>query len=624
MLLYEKELSRKLEDKTHELLHVLEEKAGCLLRELSGVDKFTLTKLRSIMDDYYNAENQLSEYVQKYKHDLTVAQGTISHEFEKMKSDIETETTTAEAVFTADLAKIRSDFERQLMTYCESYLMEDYTREVITRIAEESEPYSVVQTTGESTTQVMSQGAVTRELNQLSEEIADIGLPTISISGDGIDFNACITAGRFTVTANNTVNNPLNYKCILQVRTTGKNVKRYIQDVYSLPDQTPVKHYYRFGGTGSSPTWTEWVEDVTSANLESKYNTLNNKQYQQSISTDGTDFNTCTSAGWFVVTANTTVNNPLGDKCILNVVNLGVNSKRYIQHVYSLPDAKTQKHYYRTGRGASNLIWNEWREDVTSDNFADYLSSQKWGAGKTIVNMGDSIFGLWTNETISGQLAGMSGATVYNCAFGGTMVVPRQNDSIRAPFDFANLVSAICSGDWTSQEAQITNEEISGGIFPTRLNTLKSVDFNEVDILTIAYGTNDWAWGYYGLSLANPLKSDTGTSIIKTLRDGITTINSAYPHIKIILITPIWRWWYGNDSDTKSYGSGTLEEFVTEYEILAKELKIPFLDSYHNLAFNENNRSVFYNETGETSTHLNETGRKLYAELINGKLKTLY
>lgn len=199
MFIREKELSRKLEEKTHELLHVLEEKKDALLKELSGVDKATLTKLRSIMDDYYNAENQLSAYVQNYKKELTVAQGTISHEFEKMKSDIETETAKAETAFTADLSKIRSDFEKQLVAYCESYLMEDYTREVINRIAEESQPFEVVHEMGDSTTQVMSQKASSETFPHL----ADMKGKAFSIVDDngntlfGIDRNGHIQTVSF-------------------------------------------------------------------------------------------------------------------------------------------------------------------------------------------------------------------------------------------------------------------------------------------------------------------------------------------------------------------------------------------------------------------------------------------
>lgn len=116
MFLYEQELSRKLEEKCHELLHTLEEKKDSLLRELSGVDKITLTKLRTIMADYYNAQDTLSRYVQIYDVSLSVAQ----EEFVKK------------------LSEIRGDFETQVLSYVNTYPVEDCVREVVERIASES------------------------------------------------------------------------------------------------------------------------------------------------------------------------------------------------------------------------------------------------------------------------------------------------------------------------------------------------------------------------------------------------------------------------------------------------------------------------------------------------------
>ena len=145
MLLYEKELSRKLEQKTHELLHVLEEKKDSLLKELSGVDKITLTKLRKLMNDYYNAESQLSEWVQKYTHDLTIAQGTISHEFEKMESDVAEKTEKAMVDFSNDLAKIRSDFLYEIKKSMEDYLLSDIMQDFVENGITESIVHDLIQ-----------------------------------------------------------------------------------------------------------------------------------------------------------------------------------------------------------------------------------------------------------------------------------------------------------------------------------------------------------------------------------------------------------------------------------------------------------------------------------------------
>ncbi len=246
-------------------------------------------------------------------------------------------------------------------------------------------------------------------------------------------------------------------------------------------------------------------------------------------------------------------------------------------------------------------------------------ASGKWGAGKTFVNIGDSIFGNFDEYSISYYISSASGATSHNCGFGGTRAVARATGNTYganfAPFDFSNLANAICTGDWSTQEAQIGGT-YTPEVYAARLATIKAIDFSKVDVLTVAYGTNDWAAG----------ENDTD-AIAAALETGIKLINRTYPKMKILLITPIWRLDSlsdaTTDSDTKDFGSGTLEQFASRYETLAKKVKVPFLDSYHNLTLNADNGSVFYGDS-TAYVHLNAAGRKMFAELIDGKLKTLY
>ena len=369
MFLYEKELSRILEEKTHELLHVLEEKAGCLLRELSGVDKVTLTKLRSIMDDYYNAENQLSEYVQKYKHDLTVAQGTISHEFEKMKSDIETETAKAETAFTADLAKIRSDFEKQMITYCESYLMEDYTREVIKRIAEESHPFEVVQKTGNSKTQVMSQNAT-------SEALKDNYKIGVRLT-EGTDLDTLTESGVYYCDAfaigNTLLNCPDSNAFKMEVNSLF-NSNRPQQIIYG----TLSGNIYR--RTMGSDGWRDWkrfatyeelTEAITTTSTELTEAIKDNRKIGVRL-TEGTDLDTLTEAGVYYCDAfaigKTLLNCPDSNAFKMEVNSL-FNSNRPQQIIYGTLSGNI----YRRTMGSDG--WRDWKRFATYEELTEAITT---------------------------------------------------------------------------------------------------------------------------------------------------------------------------------------------------------------------------------------------------------
>ena len=115
--------------------------------------------------------------------------------------------------------------------------------------------------------------------------------------------------------------------------------------------------------------------------------------------------------------------------------------------------------------------------------------------GKVIVNFGDSIFGnMEPPNDISSILAKLTGATVYNCAFGGCRM-SRHAEHWDA-LSMYSLAEAVATGDFSYQDSIPMDELIEQGemldYFPKRKELLKKIDFNKVDIVTIAFGTNDY------------------------------------------------------------------------------------------------------------------------------------
>lgn len=248
---------------------------------------------------------------------------------------------------------------------------------------------------------------------------------------------------------------------------------------------------------------------------------------------------------------------------------------------------------------------------------------------KKIVNFGDSLFGNFRgSDSISSVLADLTGATVYNCGFGGCNMAYRGDDATNkawSAFSMCSLADAICSGDWTYQEESKNYGNAPGNTIPSyfadeTLPLLKSINFNEIDAITIAYGTNDYTFG------AIVDDSEEGFDIktyLGAFKYSIRKIQETYPNIKILAITPVWRYWSDQEnSDNKNYGHGTLLDIKNKLIETSKNMRVPVLDSYSTLSLSYYNANNFFQPNDKT--HLNAKGRKWYAELIEGALNNIY
>lgn len=234
-------------------------------------------------------------------------------------------------------------------------------------------------------------------------------------------------------------------------------------------------------------------------------------------------------------------------------------------------------------------------------------------AGKSIVNFGDSIFGLTRPpHDVSSYLAQDTGATVYNAGFGGCEMSTHA-DSNYNPFSMCNLASAVASGNWSSQEAAASASGMPA-YFSETVTMLESIDFNDVDIVTIGYGTNDW-------NNSSPLDNGGNTNMAyfaDALRYSIETLLTAYPNLRIFVCTQTYRFWmdsqgqFTEDSNTKVNATTNLKltDFVSKTIEVAKEYQLPYIDNY-NIGMNRYNRSQYFYPTD--GTHPTPTGNQLIA-----------
>lgn len=233
--------------------------------------------------------------------------------------------------------------------------------------------------------------------------------------------------------------------------------------------------------------------------------------------------------------------------------------------------------------------------------------------GKVIANFGDSIFGnKRPPNDISTALAEITGAKVYNLGFGGCRMGTHHRAEYDA-FSMYRLAEAIAAKNFSVQDAvDVSSVSDMPAYFTETRSLLKSIDWNTVDIVTIAYGTNDFTGG-------NTL--DTAENFgdyAYALRYSIETLLTAYPHLKIFVCGQTYRFWlndageFAYDSDTYTYKEHKLPDFVAKTAEVCKEYHLPFIDNYDGLGINRFNRTEYF--PANDGTHHNVAGARLIAE----------
>lgn len=254
------------------------------------------------------------------------------------------------------------------------------------------------------------------------------------------------------------------------------------------------------------------------------------------------------------------------------------------------------------------------------DNGSDEEAVKSRHAGKVCVCFGDSITGnMLPPGDYCSAIAEETGMTVYNGGFGGCRMSTHPTEHYAA-FSMHNLADAVATGDWTLQDTHVAS--VSSYIHAdVQLTNLKEVDWSKVDFITIAYGTNDIA---SNVLMDNTENEKDVTTVLGALRYSIERILTAYPHIKILLLTPIYRYWNDEDldSDERTFTGGTFTDFADGIIKVGEEYKIPVVDMYRTLGFNKITRSYYF--PSNDGTHPNSTGLKLMGGKIAGKLLSEY
>ena len=239
------------------------------------------------------------------------------------------------------------------------------------------------------------------------------------------------------------------------------------------------------------------------------------------------------------------------------------------------------------------------------DNMKNEISYLK---NKTVVMMGDSIMDICG---IPENVAKLTGANVYNVGFQGcTMQYMDTVYEKNKEFSGYGISKSIAENNFSAQETAITtNSNLS--IYSNKLATLKTIDFSNVDIVTVAYGTNDFGFG----GIVGTKDDDGYNNVAGAMKEIVKNLQSINSNMEIIFFTPIYR------GDKFINSSNVLEDYVSVIKETASSLGIKVIDLFTCSGINEFNYSTLLKDD---KLHPNDAGSLVEATAIVKYAKSGY
>jgi lysophospholipase L1-like esterase len=238
----------------------------------------------------------------------------------------------------------------------------------------------------------------------------------------------------------------------------------------------------------------------------------------------------------------------------------------------------------------------------------------------TIVAFGNSPFAddRQSDDNLANLIAAENDAVVYNCSVGDSFLAAVNPTLIidsypMDAFNFYWLTTLITMPDITNIN-YLKTIEVMGENMPEDArevyDTLSTLDFQTVDVITIMYDASDYLEGHGMFNDENPTDIQTFTG---NLEAGIELLKSAFPHIRIIVMSPPYAFALDEDgnyvsSDIQRYGQDVLSTYVIRQGFIAYDNGLTFIDNLYG-TFNEDNAAEYLTD----NLHLNIAGRKLVA-----------
>lgn len=235
----------------------------------------------------------------------------------------------------------------------------------------------------------------------------------------------------------------------------------------------------------------------------------------------------------------------------------------------------------------------------------------------TIVAFGNSPFSddRDSRDNLANMIADAAGAKVYNCSVSGSYLASERPayDSKEAPMDaycFYWLITLATSGANSHYYEEAKN--ILGDALPPEAqevyDTLTTLDFNTVDVVTVMYDATDYLMGHEMYDDANSTNIQQFTG---NLEAGIELLQATYPNIRIIVMSPTYAFAVDENgeyvsSDIYTFGQDVLSTYSIKEFQSATSRGVSFIDHLYGTITEANAKDYLTD-----NLHLNVEGRKL-------------
>lgn len=245
-----------------------------------------------------------------------------------------------------------------------------------------------------------------------------------------------------------------------------------------------------------------------------------------------------------------------------------------------------------------------------------------------IVFLGDSVVGNGGEHSAVQVVADELGIPAFNGALGGSaMSVNGEKNwgSVTGnQWCMARLAESMIYKDWQSQKSAMVYANYYNAYnlqmppyFSERMKALMQVDFDNVKVLVIEHGTNDYN---AGRKLDNKEDLYDVSTFGGALRYSLKLLQEAYPDMTIVLVTPIYCE-FGENLDEPCYvadfGGGTLEQYVELELQIAQEFGVMCIDAYHSSGIWDENAKAYLID----GVHLLDEGALLLGKYLAGELQ---
>lgn len=244
------------------------------------------------------------------------------------------------------------------------------------------------------------------------------------------------------------------------------------------------------------------------------------------------------------------------------------------------------------------------------------------GSPDTIVAFGNAPFAdhRGTENNLANMIAEATGATVYNCSISNSYLAcesPYFNPQV-APMDIYSLYwliyLAIFDGNISANFQQAA--EALGDALPPEAqevyDTLTTLDFNTVDVVTIMYDASDYLMGHgmYSDENSTDIQQFTGN-----LEASIELLQHYYPHIRIIVMSPTYAYALDEEgnyvsSDMYVYGDmDVLSTYAIRQCMSCLSRSVSFVDHLYGTVHEDNATEYLVDHV-----HLNQKARELITQ----------